>query len=82
MTENELVVEEVRRALGERTNARGFRIFSGAARERAPLGEEEQLEQRGFSGAGRAGEKDEFALGDVEMNVTQHRGSPECDLVT
>ena len=31
MTENELVVEEVRRALGERTNARGFRVFSKPA---------------------------------------------------
>ena len=31
MTENELAVEEVRRALGERTNARGFRLFSKSA---------------------------------------------------
>lgn len=35
MTENELVVEGVRRALGEKTTARGYRVFSNEARERA-----------------------------------------------
>ena len=35
MTENELMTEEVRRALGERTDARGFRIFPEGARQLA-----------------------------------------------
>ncbi len=35
MTEKELAVEEVRLALGEKTNARGYRVFSREARRLA-----------------------------------------------